>query len=601
MLVPSAASADDAYNRLRQLILENQPAGTVQTIIKNPEFETLRTPQSEVEDAILFLSKLPQDEASFIRFFSTYAVVPSRRDDTILTLSFVIHSLTGISTDPDAGNAGGYYPLAKREDGKFKSYRRVPGSPTLWWIDLREHNWTPASWEVISRGDGYFAEPIVTADRSGILRLLAGNAVVRADWFIKHSMSTTDQLDVGQGKDFYSTLLYAMSKNPTTIDEWRKAWSLDITKSRSLGNEFATLVTKSNTIASHNRMLFGYRTELGYLYETYDVKNQRGKRDYLESLLLNAKPGQPPEISDAGEAFASNILGLQVYALRNESGKLVDFGDPSVVRHANDIIGDVRVRVAHSCMDCHASGPIPSENTLQEFISSRANIKTRDKRDAIRLKRSLLSDKFRDSISANQDLFAKAVKKVNGLDTVENGSLYLQSIVRYSQPVTLELAAYECGVSVEEFVAAIKKHVGFGARLKLLVQTGEPIPRDIWESPGKDGIPGAFQQAMILINGLTVIKDEVLVERVIDTYVVSEDWEDVPMQSGEEILKIMQSGYELLPTGKVTEGWIEMYTQDGQRGWVQSIHVDRAQSTSGQIINKFQSVPKQRLLSILGE
>ncbi len=595
---------EDSIARLQRLILENQPRESVTTtenIIRPVDYDKLRTPQSEVEGAILFLSKLSEENASFVRFFSTYAVPANEREDTVLTLSFVLHSLIGISTDSEAGNAGGYYPLAKRDNGKFKSYRRVPGSDTLWWIDIREFNWTPTSWEVISIGDGYFAEPIVSHDRAGVLRLIAGNAVVRADWFIKHAMSTTDQLDLNKGRDFYTTLLYSLNKSPTNVNEWRAAWGLDIKRARSIGNEFGTLVTKSQTVARRNRFLFGYRTELGYLYETYDVKNQTGKRDYLESLFLNKKPGQPPEISDAGEMFASNILGLQVYALRNSSGKLVSFGDPSVVRHMNDVLGDVRVRVAHSCLDCHASGPIPAENTLAEFILSRANLRTYDKRDSLRLKRNLLSQKFRDSVEDNQLLFARAVKKTNGLGTVENGTLYLRSIVRYAAPVSLEVAAYECGVTSEELKAAILgSKYKFGARLKLLVKTGEHIPREVWESPGRDGIPGAFQQAMIILNGLTVIKDEELVEERIIAYQVKSNWENVPIRAGQNTVATVQSGYRLLTTGRVFDGyWLEVYTQDGEIGYVGLEYVEKIQLTRTQVRSLFSKVGSKTVEKII--
>ena len=506
MLWCTFAYADNrnTIEKLKQLI--NKDSAPADKMI----VDRYRTPQSEVEDAIVFLSQFRAEDAQFVRFFSTYAVEPQDRNDLVLTLSFVIHSLVGVSDEIDEGNAGGYYPLAIQKDGEFIPYRKVPNSDTLWWIDLREYNWTAQAWETVSAGDGYFAEPIVSYDRSGALRLLSGNAVLRADWFIFHVMSSVQQADLGNDNDFYSTLLYALVDAPENIDEFRRIWGLDINEAKQLGNEYGTLVTKSNAVTRHNRMLFGYRTDLGYLYETYDVLNELGRRDYLETLFLNDKPGEPPEVSDAGEAFATNALGMQVYALRNAAGDLVDFGDPTAVRHFNDVIGDARVSVAYSCVDCHAVGPLPAENTLQELIDARVDLRVYDIQDSLRINRSLLSNRFRDSISSNQEIFAKALKKVNGLTPSENGRLYLKAISRYFRPLTLERAAYECGMDVNSFVGAImSKNVNFGARLKLLIQNNEDMQRDSWESPGVDGIPGLFQQAMIIINGLTIISDDV--------------------------------------------------------------------------------------------
>lgn len=599
-----AFAQDNAYNRLQELIQQsNANRGPSTEVVRQVTFDKLRTPQSEVEDAILFLSKLPPDDAQFVRFFSTYGVPPREREDLVLSLSFVLHSLVGINwNDPDDGNAGAYYPLATRENGQFKSYRRVPNTSTLWWIDLREFNWTAKAWEAVAQGDGYFAEPVVNHERSGALRLLAGNAVLRADWFITHVMSTTHQQDIEIEDDYYRTLLYALGERPKNTDDFRKFWGLDLKQARLLGNEFGTLVTKSQAVAQRNRMLFAYRTDLGHHFETYDVNNQQGKRDYVESLFLNKKPGQPPEVSDAGEMFANNGLKLLVYDLRDAQGNLVNFGDPTVVRHMNDVIGDARVRVAHSCLDCHASGPIPSENTLREFIESRAKLKAYDKRDAIRLKRNLLSDGFKEAVEENQRLFALGVKKSNGLTPSENGTIYLRSVTSYHAPVTLERAAYECGVTTEEFRKAIlESKYRFGARLKLLVRTGEPVPRDVWETPGRDGIPGAFQQAMIMLNGLTVIEDEVVQEKRVKVYQVKSNWTRVPIMNGRTQVTTATGDDYLLSDGQIVNGrWLAVFTTGGDRGVVRNDYVHETLMTDAEVRRMFSRVGTQRINSIIG-
>lgn len=482
---------------------------------KNKIRITLRTPQSEVEDAIVFLSKMTKEDANFTRFFSTYAILPDKREDVILTLSFICHSLTGLSKDPKT-NYATFSPFAERdEDGTFLPYKLVPGSETLWYFDLRDYNWTPQAWEKISIADGYFAEPIVTPDRSGILRLLSGNAVVRADWFIFHAVDTTAQQDLFEEETFYDILLYASSDRPKNQAEWRKHWGIDIERSRALGNEYGTLATKSAIVSRHNRYLFGYRSEIGYLYETYDVQNLEGLRDYVETLFKNKRPGGPPDVSDAGEMFATNQLGLQVYALRNGAGELVNFGDPTLVRHLNDVVDDVRVRTAHSCIDCHATGPLQAENTLREFVEAGGDLFAKNKADASRVRRNLLSGRFEETIEDNQKIFARAIKRTNGLDPQTNGQLYLQAIKDYRAPLDLDRASFECGVGAEEFKETIlNADAKFGARLKLLLLTGEPIPREAWEHDGKDGVPGIFQQAMILINGLTVIEEKTVVENI---------------------------------------------------------------------------------------
>ena len=97
--------------------------------------------------------------------------------------------------------------------------------------------------------------------------------------------------------------------------------------------------------------------------------------------------------------------------------------------------------------------------------------------------------------------------KVNGLTPEENAATYLKIVAWYSKPVDIYQAAKECGIEPEKFVnsfnftneifAGVDKIPG---RIKLMLHPDRPIPvqRNIWESPGRDGIPGMFQQAMIL-------------------------------------------------------------------------------------------------------
>ena len=536
----------------------------------------------EVKDAIFFLqSKVRDEDQLFIRFFSTYAIADRLRDQNVLECSFVLHSLMGVSNTEDA-NAGSYYPLALSKDGKLEPLRLVQGSKTLWWIDLREFNFTPQSWEKVSELDPYFVEPIVHHPENSLLRLLSGNAVVRMDWFIYHATDIQQELDAGRKTKIYQTLLYASSKEPKTVREFQQVWGLgSIDVSRQLGNEYSVLVTKSKNVARHNRMLFGYRTELGWLYQSYDTLSQEGKRDYLESIyLFNGKP-PPSGVFDAGEMFTTNQVKMQVYTLYNDKEQLIDFADARVARHLRDVTGNAVVRVAHSCMDCHSAGPIPPENTLREFLDSRMQLYTPKKGDQLRINRSLLSKKFEDAVTNDQQLFAEALLKVNGLKPDENLKNYLQVIGHYDQALNLDVVAFECGVTSEVVKEAARRGLqGFNnkvpARLALLLSTGESIPRDIWDSPGRDGTPGVFQQTMIMIYGLTEIK----------TIVKEEITYDVPQAVGYEVINTcnVMSGRDVLGTltkgdilidsmvGSVSDvngiSWIK-FDRGNLNGWIQ--------------------------------
>lgn len=512
LLFASNSYAQDVVIQQPDLYIENQQA--------NKKILT-----QEAEDAINFLQDYTtSEEYEHIRFFSTYAIPEDKRNDAILTLSFVCHSLTGLGP-----TLGGYYPLAIQQDGKFVALQQVDGSDTLWWIDLRNYNWSQQSWENVAKQDGYFVEPAVDHKVMGALRLMAGNAILRADWFITNSTDIMRQDDIGQKNNIYRELLYSKVEQPKTVDEFRKIWGLDLAKAVELGNQYGSLVLTSNKVALDNRLLFGYRTELGWLYETYDVKDDTGDRDYLESFPKLG--GRPPKTSDAGEIFASNHLHMQVYDLRDGAGNLVDFADPGVARHLTDVLGDARVKVAHSCMDCHAVGPLPAENIIKEY-GDFLSLKVPTKEEQLNIDRAFLSDRFEDSVVNNQTAFAIAMMKVNGLSPQENMQKYLELVRWYNQPLTIEQAAVECGMSPEDYVEKfnfteevnlVKRIPG---RIKLMIHANNsiPIPRNIWESPGRDGVPGMFQQSMIYLYGLTTIRNEsTLIEDVDKVEIIEEE------------------------------------------------------------------------------
>jgi hypothetical protein len=526
--------------------------------------EVLKTPNDEVEDAIIFLQKIPEYDRDFIKFLSTYDIPEELREKAVLTASFIMHSLTGTSLQEEA--VGFYYPLAKQDSKtqKFVPINRV--TDTLWYIDLRHYNWTPAAWELVSQEDGIFVEPIINHRSNSLLRLLSGNAVLKMSWFLRQSTDVTLQVDRGSKTIIYDTLLYAKNKIPKNGKEFEETWGLKIEEARKRGNEYGTLVTKSKAVARHNRILFAYRTDYGFLHTTYDVKFEEGNRDYVETFPKLG--GLPPTTFDAKERFATNQNLMQVYALTDQNDNIVPAGDTAAVRHLNDILGDVRVRSAHSCLDCHSAGPLPSENSIKEFIKRKSDLYVKDFKTKARIDRVYLNERFEESIKDTQDLFARGLLKINGLTPEENGKNYLEIIEWYETPVDMKQAAVECGMSEKDFKfkLALGKELGqpgqLAGRLSLLLD-GESIPRTNWDSKGKEGIPGQFQQAMTTIYGLT---------KIIETESVLIIQKDCNLLSGTKTIATLRAGQQVNFLEKLDQGGSVWYKVSigSHVGWVSS-------------------------------
>ena len=457
-------------------------------------------PNTEVDMSILFLKSVNVQDRPFIRFFTTYSIPPKMRIGAVNTLSFVLHSMAAAGDN----SLLGYHPLATTDNGEWIPLHLVPGSNTLWWIDVRDFNWTVSAFEKASQFDPYFVEPVVDKVNNQLLITLVGtpNVVMRADWFVSHATDTMKQKDRGFHETIQDILLYAQQDHPPkTQAEWRAIWTgiTNLDTSRAMGNGYGTVVSNSKVVARGNRQLFGYETETGYLYESYDTLNHSGQRDFVEGLLQYR--GLPPVQGqfDAGESFATNALGMQVYSLYSDDGRLLNDANAGVARHISDISGDVRVRTSTSCMDCHSAGPLPAENFLRDVIQSGVRIHIQNDDDANRIERVFLRGQFNKSVVNGQKYFADALMRVNGLKPEENGFNFLTLTQYYNNPVTLSTAALECGLTTEEFVQRLRGKVT--GRLSLLIARGTPIPRDIWDSIGGDGIPGAFQQTMFVLNG----------------------------------------------------------------------------------------------------
>ena len=473
----------------------------------------VKTISTEVADAALYLQeKVAPENRPYIRFFTTYAVPEELQEDTLLQLSFICHSLMGVASD-ETGNSGAYYPVAKfvwvdKEKRTYKIERLGAVTPTLHAIDLRYYNWTPQAWENVSKLDGYTVAPVIPDELYGYIRLLAGNAVVRADWFIDAATNTTKQADLGIKNTIYRELLYASNKVPTNVQEFQKIWGpANEEEAIAKGNNFLTLTVNSNIVARHNRVLSGFRSDYGWSFRTYDVLSQTGKRDYFTNFFESK--GKPPKIFDAGELIAANSVQMQVYDLINDKEQIINDANAGVARHTGDVLGDARVRVANSCVDCHAAGPIPSENAIKEFVKSKGQLNTYEYADKLRIERAYLSDKFEDFVLDSQSQFARALLKVNGLTPEENVKSYLKVITWYNKPLDISQVVLETGLSEKE----IEEKAGgkdllmhqrryVPPRLSLLLVNKNPIPREVWEV-SRDGIPSAFQATVLMIRGLT--------------------------------------------------------------------------------------------------
>lgn len=473
------------------LLLVAAPAFAGPTGPPEPPAKVVTTPDSELAAAekYLYSGKFKGDELNYVRFFTTFAIpekyafrkeaVPLR-EYAEKALPFVLNSLANYQAE-----------------GFIERPKRVPGSDTLWYINIQDFGWSEADVDAVFRLQPYMLTPLVSGKNPNIL--------FRADWFIVNATDVTKQVDRGlKAKDApYYILQYGLGHEPKDKFDFLRAWQVDEEKAGKFRLETGTVVDKGDSgVSQHTRQLARIRTVLGYFWHTKDVKSHDVdpdkvlSRDYVEDLFANQ--------SDAGEYIATNRRGLQTYLLtagNNDKFKEVPFGDPSIVIDRQDP-HDPRVRTGKSCIVCHALGVIPYTSVVSDLFKAGGDVLSAYKDVQRELKAFYTRYKGGEEVEQDNAIFEAAVKECNGLDPLSNMKGYLAVYEWYwTEKVTPAQAAVECGLTLPDLKGALR--AATTGRLVFLYKD-KPMPREIWDSVNY----GGYVQTVLLAKVIDAAKTQ---------------------------------------------------------------------------------------------
>jgi len=449
----------------------------------------------EYRAAEAFLSRQKEENRPFIKFLA-YSEVPA-------TPIIQVPSTTGIQVQVPLNDCV-YYSLSftvhSLSSKNIKAIpRRVPDSPEMFYIDIRNYGWTVEAWEQVSLLDPYYREPWITYEmneedyaRYQLYRKNYGNFIVKAVWFIINTTDTMKQVDFDIKDPLYYTLLYAGRTIPSNVNEFRAAWGVDKAfeeEAKKFNLINGRLVDHgASGVARHNRVLARVRTLFGSFNETSDVKNNTGKRDLLENQEPNTLAHSA---RDASEIISHNPVGLQVHFLANAKGERVDFADPGVAWDRSER-EDIRIKTARSCMMCHAIGLNPSIDGMRELLKEgKVELYSYDKDFQLALEQFYTTE-YGLFLKDDNELFARTMKRINGLEPAQNSFIFRTLTKWYELPVNIEQAALDCGLEVEDFKKKVQPSIS--GRLGSLFNKDGKIPRETWDAVNG----GAFGNAMLL-------------------------------------------------------------------------------------------------------
>ena len=386
---------------------------------------------------------LPPDRQPFVQYVTTATATPEHRPELERALRFVVASTSRQVIIERC------LPVP------------VPGSSTLYRLDLLDLGWPVHEWQKVLATYPY--------NPAGGLAL-----IVRADWLV---VTLTDEREA----DAYYPLVFG--RRPKTRDEALAILGVD---KKNVGLQFGLNEGQSSVAVNLERRITNFPILRGYAWGTEDFLKLDARRDPLNALL-------PGEAEPDGEEWivgipklhlASGTRGaLQVYFLANAQGQIVDVAPVTLVEDWTEYRGIREICNAGSCIQCHGDGiNSTTKNQVRAVIESgvdlRAQYPNHDQISAFHL-----ADVAVEIARNNQD-YAAAVRYA--CDCLPNAatSAFVAAVKAYDAPVTLEACAREMYVAPEEIPLALgwarSNRINLGPRAPMLAH-GEPMPRDAFE------------------------------------------------------------------------------------------------------------------------
>lgn len=457
-------------------------------------------PNKVAFQAIQFLRSVPPGDRSYVRFLSYYHLEeqPESLKKHVQVMRFWINN------------------LHRESDVEFP--KEVPGSASLFWIDLRDYGWNSDAWSSATQNEPYFNEISVNPGYALTLREASGvkqdqkkfrvDSIIRGDWFIRETCEqdrsqayfdllfaaerfaggkkVTVEWKGGEWNGQYlkpGTYYYETSakKNfPANEQDFEKIFGVDLIrgfiKQTKLNLQHGAVVEGGemgvSIVSRQNRLIERTAGPIGWYYKTYDVKETTGRRDFAETLQKDFE-------FDAGEILARLPGGGQAGLLVDSKGTVLTVADNRFANDSSDYRYDTRVRNYGSCVVCHESGIIRPQNLIEQMLKAGIDIRFKDKKEARDARSFFLNWDIK--LTHEQEDYSTFLKRTSGFLPGQNSTAFKEVRELYDSPVDLAKAAREAGISPNGFELIAAKSTK--ARLTNLVR-GIKMPRRTWEVDG---------------------------------------------------------------------------------------------------------------------
>ena len=325
---------------------------------------------------------------------------------------------------------------------------------TLFRIDLRDYEWTAATWNNIL---AVYPYGIRAAGSEPINRVSGADLpYVRGDWF----------LATASVPPLYHELLGL----PRTVAELERLLGVDGARSSPGENNVVRAGVRNSGVSQNNRVLERHSFVYGAYWRSFDFASSLDDQSIFKD---------PLRLNPAGGEIIFNLPnGFQAYFLANGQGRRIDAAPVAIVADRNNP-DDPVVRNGRSCMSCHYDGirsfkddirPVISRQTVGFFERDRA-LEVYPPQET--LDRLIGQDRLR---------FQRAAEQAGASSPNVQAEPINSTARRFNAELNVSQAAGELGLETPEFEVRVRRSealvaLGYG---QLLVPNGA-FKRDAWE------------------------------------------------------------------------------------------------------------------------
>lgn len=331
----------------------------------------------------------------------------------------------------------------------------VDSARTVFRIDLRDYNWTAATWELLLSAYPY---GLRSAEGSNVTRISGAQVpYVRADWFAANAS--------------VPPLYHDLLALPRSAVDLERQLGVDVSRDLAEEKNIARAGLRASGVSQNNRVLERHVSLHGAYWKSFDFRNSTDQQNIFQ---------HPLAFKPAGSEIIFNLPnGLQAYLVVDGLERRINEAPVAIVSDRTSA-DDPVIRNGRSCMSCHYDGVRQFRDETRPVIQANST-STFDREKALAL--YLTQENLDRLIERDRERFRAAVTLASGAAASVPYEEPINALARrFAADLSLSQAAAEAGLEPADFQERVRRS-GRLAQLgyaQLLVPGGA-IKRDAWD------------------------------------------------------------------------------------------------------------------------